>query len=357
MQDHPELRQHIEAGERAAVIAYLQGHQFSVEEVRAAVALLIPADFSDLARALLKQLLQALPQDPELHCDLSDCERAALNLDAALEAAQEALKHAPQHARAQRYCEELSGLLERQGRLPGIFLNTVPKSGSVFIFESLRQGLGLEPVILASRLHLTQDLLVMNSLQQLHRGGFMAQEHLPALPLNLRFLERFLERWIVHLRDPRQATLSWVHHIQKYLDTERSGYIEIYLPEDIEAYRQQSLEQRIQWHLEQYYPKLIQWIQDWISYADSAAGRSRVLLTQYTDFSRDNQGFIQRLLDFFEIPQRYYAPPPALQSKQQGKFHFRKGSANEWKDVFTPEQQDYANALLPSLWRERLAWE
>ena len=92
--------------------------------------------------------------------------------------------------------------------LPAMLINTVPKSASESIWNKLAQGLGLAQCHFS--LGLFPDCTLMPSrVRATAAGGVIVKEHLPATPFNLQVLaEHGLDRVLVHLRDPRQATLS-----------------------------------------------------------------------------------------------------------------------------------------------------
>jgi DNA-binding transcriptional LysR family regulator len=46
-------------------------------------------------------------------------------------------------------------------------------------------------------------------------GGYVAQSHLAPSLENLQILQHYRLKTVLHLRDPRQALLSWVHHIAR----------------------------------------------------------------------------------------------------------------------------------------------
>jgi len=99
--------------------------------------------------------------------------------------------------------------------LPGIFLNTMPKSGSLYLWQVLEYGLCV-PACRVSHSTFPGDIIVPEWLDRLRCGNVVTQEHIPASLENLAAMSRAgVKKIIVHVRDPRQATVSWMHHIIK----------------------------------------------------------------------------------------------------------------------------------------------
>lgn len=150
---------------------------------------------------------------------------------------------------------------QKQTRLPPILVNTMPKSGSIFIVRCLSQGLGIAETKIAVSLF-PDDLVIRDKLDDLALGNQVAQQHLPARDLNLRFLRNRLNRMIVHVRDPRQATLSWLHHLDnfhahRYLEPACERGLEAVSPGLPEGYFERSLPEKIGHLLATHFPQLI----------------------------------------------------------------------------------------------------
>jgi hypothetical protein len=108
--------------------------------------------------------------------------------------------------------------------LPSLLIATIPKSGSVFTAKQLACGLGLETNVLTvgSFPHYCFDI---SRLARFARGGRISVEHFDASAENLQVLKAFVERLVVHIRDPRSVLLSWVHHLSRiYQERDSAPY-------------------------------------------------------------------------------------------------------------------------------------
>ena len=99
-----------------------------------------------------------------------------------------------------------------------ILLNTMPKSGSVYIWRELSRLLGL-PIARISKTNWPVDHVVPSWAKAFSYSRTIAQGHFNPHESNVgHLLDNDLRKMIFHIRDPRQATLSWTHHIRSYLE-------------------------------------------------------------------------------------------------------------------------------------------
>ena len=237
--------------------------------------------------------------------------------------------------------------------MPAILFLTMPKSGSIYIANRLVNGL-VAPFCRISLSLFPLDHIVPSWLERFARGGAVCQEHLDASPRTIDLLSRArLTRLVVHLRDPRQATLSWVHHVETL--TGASGYLRQriwpLLPED---YDRRSFAEKLDWHIARHLRLLSLWAQAWVKLAEARAGELAIRFTSYEEFRRDEPGFYASLLEFYGIESADFDANPADLAKQE--FHFRKGQTEEWREVFTDAQKQAAWCLMPDDLCARFGW-
>ena len=98
---------------------------------------------------------------------------------------------------------------DRKRAIPGILLNTLPKSGSVYIWNALCTGLGIpEMGVRISGGWYPRKLPVDQLIASLSRGGVVCQDHLDASWQTRLLLSQQLDRMILHVRDPRSSALE-----------------------------------------------------------------------------------------------------------------------------------------------------
>ncbi len=231
---------------------------------------------------------------------------------------------------------------------PRIFINTLPKSGSVFISGTIAQSLGVKP----SRISLNYfpfDVIDINMLDQFIEAGGVTQEHLDASPTNIHFLGKFLPKFVLHIRDPRQSMISWAHHVKRYRNEGKTHQLEgawsVVPPEDM---ADKSVSYLLDWYIDNYLTASVTWINGWLE----AIGQHQeldILLSKYEDFHQDNQQHIENILKWYGVDMSNVELP---QLERNMRFHYRSGSTNEWQQLLDERQIERAGVLLSGTIRE-----
>ncbi|MDH3475380.1 MAG: tetratricopeptide repeat protein [Rhodospirillales bacterium] len=236
-------------------------------------------------------------------------------------------------------------------KLPVMLINTVPKSASESIWNKLAEGLNLAQGHLS--LGLFPDCcLLPHRVRAAAQGGLIAKEHISATPFNLKVLaESGLDRVVCHLRDPRQATLSWVHFVRDDVSMRLMAPIwrKIVPPSGLAG---QDLAAQIDWSIENYLPLLIEFIRGWREVQQDAAQPVKVLFLGFEEFRVAPEAYFSKVLDFYGIdPSRF------VQEKEAEVVHLRKGLLGEWREVFSAAQQERAWSLIPAELAEAFGWQ
>lgn len=238
--------------------------------------------------------------------------------------------------------------------VPFILLNTMPKSGSIYILMTLADSLSIE-VSLEGAAHgfFPDYYLIPAKLAQLKAGRIVRQEHFDAKPLNIRLLANYTDRIVLHLRDPRQATLSWLHHANRLAREHPEGvnYTVHALPE---GYLDWPLPQQLDWQIETHLVSLVSWLKDWQSYLDGEAADIQVLVTRFEDLIVDERAYFARILKFYGIPEELFTHRPAEKTIIH---NYRAGQPDEWRRVFTGAQKKRCAEIIGDGLLERFGWE
>jgi hypothetical protein len=234
---------------------------------------------------------------------------------------------------------------------PSVLLNTLPKSGSVYVREALRRILGARTMYLGCRYALVGQIDVGNALTFVG-GGYVSQNHLAASPENLQILEHLKQKVVLQLRDPREALLSWVHHLDWVTARSDESIELLYVtPRPPPGYFTRSLTRKIDWQLEYYLPQMVAWTMRWIEIADGKT--IPILITQQRDLQRDERAFFDQILDFYGLDRDYDLP---MLPRTLNATHFRLADPDEWRRTFTPDQIKRATATIPEMLRQRFGW-
>ena len=240
----------------------------------------------------------------------------------------------------------------RQTCRDGILLNTMPKSGSIYIQKSLAKILNCRTLDFGNRYALIDQIGIRDA-RVLVGGGYVAQNHLAPSLENLQVLQHYKLKMVLHLRDPRQALLSWVHHIDWLSSRDDAEEMLLYCtPQPPLAYFKDTLAGKIDWQIENYLPQLTDWVTRWLAVAD--AGTIPILITHQDALRTDEKALFDSILAFHGLDADYALPhlPRTLEDT-----HFRRAEPKEWQSTFTVEQARRTTALIPRALRQRFGWD
>lgn len=234
--------------------------------------------------------------------------------------------------------------------LPRMIIVTIPKSASESIWNRLAEGLGL------AQSHMSIGLfpdccLVPSRVAAMAQGGVIVKEHLPPTPHNMGLLqEHGLDRVVFHVRDPRQATLSWAHFVRDDVSMRLMAPLwrKIVPPAGV---LQAGLESVIDWSVEHYLPLLLRFIEEWMAIADDPNSPIRVKLLDFELFRSDSARYENEVLDFYGIERDAFDRDAVSET-----IHLRKGETDEWRGVFTQAQAAAAWRQIPKHMAERFGW-
>jgi hypothetical protein len=239
---------------------------------------------------------------------------------------------------------------------PAILMVAVPKSASVLIIERLMLALR-KPAVAAMGGAFPDFVLCQEGFMRLERLQGIAHTHLAPSRTNLLELSmRFgLDRLLVHLRDPRQVIVSWSHFIPAVIaHVDPVQRIHYDMPEEFLSWNEP---QRLDWLIDHHLPMFIAWIDGWMRAPQHPWFSTRILFTTFEEMKQEPLAFFRRILSFYDVPpDRVPAEDLAVGAAQPGQHNFRRGEIDEWRRVFTPEQAERANALVPRAMLERFGW-
>lgn len=236
-----------------------------------------------------------------------------------------------------------------QGR-PAMLITTMPKSASESIWNKLAEGLAL------GQCHISLGLfpdccLVPSRVWFVSQGGVISKEHICATPHNLRTLAKHgITRVLVHLRDPRQAVLSWTHFVRDDVSHRLLAPLSRKIVPPTESF-DLPLEEQIDWGIDKYLPHLMDFVRGWMDADSDPESGVSVAFQSFEQFRVEPEAYIGRVLAFYDIDKAGFR-----QEAEAEVVHLRKGLIDEWRKVFTPEQQARAWDLIPDDLAERHGW-
>lgn len=238
------------------------------------------------------------------------------------------------------------------GRLPPMLITTMPKSGTYYLSKLFVEGLFIESRIVSHQ-YFPYDVIRQPELRALSHGNAVSQDHFGASKINLVHIAKHVDRMIVHVRDPQQAMLSYVHFLgtEQFRRNEAETLMFIYPPLPDDFYRRE-LEAKLDWAIDNWLPLLVEWTEEWVA-AAASLDRPAIKFTRYEDLVADRDEFVRQTLDFFGIPAERFIQP---RIEADDEIHFRKGEVDEWLSVFTPAQVLAADARIPPALAARFGW-
>jgi hypothetical protein len=243
-----------------------------------------------------------------------------------------------------------------------IFVATLPKSGTEFIWGGIRDATELvAPDFLADRKFMREyfsgycnrgDLIstgVFNSERLLCDGlrrflpyGYVIGSHAAATHHNIRTLhDAGFRKVTVLVRDPRDNTVSWTHHIHAMGPAVRNfnSFIQ-HLPAE---YYDWSHTIQLAFQVRTFLPVAVNWVESWL---DAVAQGDRGLEIQivYFDELRSNPTrMFERVLEFHEV--RGY-DLSKIEPARPGARHFRQGQHDTWRQEFSEADRAFADNLI-----------
>jgi tetratricopeptide (TPR) repeat protein len=224
--------------------------------------------------------------------------------------------------------------------LPSAVLISMGKSASIAVGNIFSSGYRMPSFAYC----LTHLRVIDSWARDYARGGACYVTHLdPSRDAVQRLKAAGLNKIIVHVRDPRQALVSLVHHFDRY-------------PDQLVQYRSttdggHAVSQRAM-NVLPLYAVSIDWIKGWLDLEPEID----VLFSTFEDFVKDRKAFVDRYLEFHGGDRAYFDWNDAFGEHTGIDDHFRSGRTDEWREVFSREDAEYLTSLLPLRIKERFGW-
>ena len=245
------------------------------------------------------------------------------------------------------------GNLLRGVCVTSILLNTMPKSGSVYLSNSLAKIVGCELMYIGNMYALI-DQISFKSVRKFSEGAYVSQNHLAPSMENIQILRHFGQKTILRLRDPRQALLSWIYHLDRITgQNDVSEHLFYFVPRTPLGYFDLSLLKKIDWQIDNYFPQVINWVEKWVELADS--GTLSIHITHQDDLRTNERALFDSILEFYGLDISGYELPDL--PKNEEETHFRRADPMEWRETFSLAQVRRATKMIPAWMMKRFGWE
>jgi hypothetical protein len=235
--------------------------------------------------------------------------------------------------------------------LPPILFIAMQKSASEFIRDSLMSVLEM-PLIYASVGTVPADRFIPSALRQLAQGGALCRTHAGGVDDLAIAANAGIDRAVVHLRDPRQVTLSWVQMMRRQSPAGLLYSAPMYNPPVPQDFPGWTFPEQLAWGLAHYLPGQVTWAARWAALVDGTPPL-RILMTSYEDFRRDRMEYFRGMLDFLGI--RGVDVTVFAAENRQAIRNFRSGRIDEWTSVLTQQQRAAAWRIIAPI-APRFGW-
>ncbi len=250
--------------------------------------------------------------------------------DKAIDCLKIALYHDPTNLNAKTNLNNLNDRIKNTQIIPPILLVTLPKSGTVFIAKAMREGLNLGKqsdsianLISNGEIQLDTgrfpEILINYSILKkfaMQKEGVIGITHLPPTQFNVLMVNRYLDKVIINLRDPRQAILSLTHHFNELEVSEPFLNFTYSFPNH---YFSLPLSKQIDYQIENWLPVFINWVEGWLDVSEDPRLQLDILFTHFEDMKNDPQIFFRSILEFYGISN-------GLLNPKQGSYIFAKAA-------------------------------
>lgn len=217
---------------------------------------------------------------------------------------------------------------------PSIFLVSLPKSGTVWLSQSLRLTLGLDHTATLVSPLFPKNIIWPGMLEDFLDGGMLSASHVQPDEANISILKAAgVTKGVLHVRDPRAALYSWVRFAPKRAPKFHTMVLNV-------DYSTMSEPEIIDHAIDNTLPMFISWLSDWRRVLLSDPDMD-YLVTRHDDLV-DGEAFIRRICDFYGArPERIILAPKTERT------HFRAGDNDGWRAAVSRAQADRMASMIP----------
>jgi hypothetical protein len=232
---------------------------------------------------------------------------------------------------------------------PRIYLNCLPKSGSDYLVNLLCKGMRLR--------HLERgggafpESYLWHDYFSRVGSGWVYRGHEKYNRYHKYQIGLYLDRMVVHVRDPRAAVLSFTH----YADTIARDSASLARYHHIDsAFLALPLPDKLDLMIDYMTPLMVEWIESWLQAQRDPDFGTRILFTTFENLRQSRESFLTGMLEFYGVGHT------RARDIQEGldikSVNFRKGEIDEWRKVMSGSQRDRINRYLPDSLLERFSW-
>ena len=225
-----------------------------------------------------------------------------------------------------------------------------PKSAGSYIRTVLMNFFDLPAVWLEEK-YPTRDLTKLDALQAdyYYNKSYLAWHHLAPSDHNIALLKKYKKKFLVHMREPRQALLSGVHFMamEHVYNREKKN-----LPDN---YSVMPLDEQMDFFIKkERIHDICTWIEGWLDVYENESDLD-IKITTFEDFQKDPLAFFKDIVEFYGYDPDLFTEADLIPPSEY--LHFRKGEIDEWKYVLAKKQIEEMNEQIPDHLFEVFGWD
>jgi hypothetical protein len=191
----------------------------------------------------------------------------------------------------------------------------------------------------------TSERLIREGMRRLSTG-YVYASHCAATYHNLCVLrDAGFERASVLVRDPRDSTVSWTHHLRA-LGPSMEAYTSL-IQQLPPGYFDLPHGDQLAFHVRTFLPAAVNWLESWIVAATQALSKQpvRIQFVFFDDLREDPAALVEAVLRFHRVD---HYDLSRLQRPTPGKRNFRNGKSGTWREEMSPVDREFCNRLIGS---------
>ena len=235
-----------------------------------------------------------------------------------------------------------------------IIINALLKSGSTYLQQNLIHGLRYKSETLP---FLTAKEWYVELPTDITKPAILTKQHFVPTTSNIGLFKILADRIVIHVRDPRQVLISWVHHLK----VARVMQDEIVFFDDInmtpEQFHALAFEQQVDLSIEHFLPRTVRWIKSWLAVKTAEEKKPyglKILLTTYDELIKNEQKLYNKIMAFYQIPTSQFK---RKEFQKNDVVRFRKGDTQEWRTSLTAKQKQRVAELVPNSLLQQFNWQ
>lgn len=235
-----------------------------------------------------------------------------------------------------------------------LFLNAMPQSGPHYFVRTMKTFYKLDTFRVTKKTFPVDQIFENPFLRFIEQGDQkIVEAHTDPSSVNIGMFQKHLPKFILHVRDPREALVSWIDYVDRHKNHKFTlGRVPPVPPPE---YFTWDFEQKADWQIEHYFAYCIDWLGQWLDALEENPNLE-VKVTTFEEMVTDPLGFFQELVEFYGGEFESFTQEDVFPI-WRAQYHFTEEDIATWKERLTPDQQKAVTAQMPDRFFTYFGWE